>query len=504
MTQPTQKLSFSVLLTFFSLFVADTISAPCNLRVNTDIKNTIQQIAGPITQDNVNIRPYNNNDDPINVQVGFHLMTIYDFVPNDEVYKIGGFLRHKWTDPRLCYNESTAGPLGYIVVKHDNANIWLPDTYYSESLTQSDVEGNNFLRIWPNGTILYSQQTIAQLKNPLELRDFPFNVLSFRFIIESYGLTIEEMTYSSLFDNPLSIEAGVQKTSSWTLMVQPAVIGDVTYSTGKFPQIVMNFDYRFVPVKVLISVLIPSLTVGFLAPLTLLLKSVDSLGARLSAGIGFFIAIFGLMFAMQNTLPSVSYVLTMEMVIIVTILFIGISLIMAIAEHKIRLNARKNTAKAFKIYKLYKNKRTGAIRKRYINSEISGMQLDDIIKIQPEILSSDFPNSIKPDAITQNALVFNVAKMDTTTYDLAAYKALESEDASEYSYIGASYSTEYKRTNNADEYVYYDTVINYEPDIDRRWISNEFKMRYLHRYIIGAYIACYSIVQAGIILSAVF
>ena len=70
------------------------------------------------------------------------------------------YFRQYWEDPRLVYNHT-----GYTKRLAFNPEmlkfIWVPDTHFpgiKDGLKHHITDKNEVVRIWPNGTILYSMR----------------------------------------------------------------------------------------------------------------------------------------------------------------------------------------------------------------------------------------------------------------------------------------------------------------------------------------------------------
>ena len=68
------------------------------------------------------------------------------------------YLRQRWQDPRLAYSQiNRTVTLNY----NDLHRIWVPDLFFRNEkagMLHDITVPNRLIRLWPNGTLLYSQR----------------------------------------------------------------------------------------------------------------------------------------------------------------------------------------------------------------------------------------------------------------------------------------------------------------------------------------------------------
>lgn len=83
--------------------------------------------------------------------------------------------RQLWKDERLKFSNLNNFP--YITL-NDRNKFWIPDTFFSEEKAgyfHNIATNNLYLKIFPDGTILYSTRISLRLSCPMNLYNFPMD-----------------------------------------------------------------------------------------------------------------------------------------------------------------------------------------------------------------------------------------------------------------------------------------------------------------------------------------
>jgi len=109
-------------------------------------------------------------------------------------YEVEFLMHQKWIDPRLAHNNKT---YAFLNALHHHGDIWKPDIYFikhgtfKEGLNPSNIA----LKIFSNGTVLYSMRRHLVLNCEGDLHIFPFDSPMCTFSIESISFTSDEMVF---------------------------------------------------------------------------------------------------------------------------------------------------------------------------------------------------------------------------------------------------------------------------------------------------------------------
>lgn len=102
-------------------------------------------------------------------------------------YSMDIFFRQKWVDKRLAFEGASELVIGSDIVNR----IWLPDTFFTNDKNayfHVATVHNKFIRIFPDGQILYSMRLTTTVSCPMNFRNFPMDHQICNFEIESCKL----------------------------------------------------------------------------------------------------------------------------------------------------------------------------------------------------------------------------------------------------------------------------------------------------------------------------
>ncbi|XP_023346592.1 glycine receptor subunit alpha-3 [Eurytemora carolleeae] len=110
-------------------------------------------------------------------------------------YEVEFLMHQKWVDPRLAHNNGNQYP--FLNALHHHGDIWKPDIYFikhgtfKENLNPTSIA----MKIFENGTVLYSMRRHLVLNCEGDLHIFPFDSPMCTFSIESVSFTSDEMVF---------------------------------------------------------------------------------------------------------------------------------------------------------------------------------------------------------------------------------------------------------------------------------------------------------------------
>ncbi|PAV67688.1 hypothetical protein WR25_04210 isoform H [Diploscapter pachys] len=149
------------------------------------------------------VRPpaFNSTDPagPVNVVVNIMIRMLSKIDVVNMEYNLQITFREEWYDPRLAYEN-----LGYSVapkfltVPHVKENLWIPDTFFpTEKAAHRHLidTDNMFIRIHPDGKILYSSRISITNACLMKLKYYPFDVQYCDFDLISYAHTMKDIIY---------------------------------------------------------------------------------------------------------------------------------------------------------------------------------------------------------------------------------------------------------------------------------------------------------------------
>ena len=101
---------------------------------------------------------------------------IMQMFPFPQEFAVQITFRQKWNDPRLRFDDNE-GRMKYLTLT-DPKKVWMPDTFFRNEKTghfHNILVNNVYIRIFPNGDVLYSIRISLTLSCPMNLKLYPMD-----------------------------------------------------------------------------------------------------------------------------------------------------------------------------------------------------------------------------------------------------------------------------------------------------------------------------------------
>ncbi|XP_038221261.1 glutamate-gated chloride channel isoform X3 [Colias croceus] len=194
------------LLVFYLTHLAQCTNAKINFREKE--KQILDQILGPGRYD-ARIRPSGINgtgDAPTFVHVNMYLRSISKIDDYKMEYSVQLTFREQWLDERLKFN-NLGGRLKYLTLTEAN-RVWMPDLFFSnekEGHFHNIIMPNVYIRIFPNGNVLYSIRISLTLSCPMNLKLYPLDKQTCSLRMASYGWTTDDLVFLWKEGDPVQV-----------------------------------------------------------------------------------------------------------------------------------------------------------------------------------------------------------------------------------------------------------------------------------------------------------
>ncbi|XP_070520995.1 glycine receptor alpha 1 isoform X9 [Cardiocondyla obscurior] len=170
-------------------------------------KQVLDNILGPGRYD-ARIRPSGENgtDGPTNVKVNIFLRSISKIDDYNMEYSVQLTFREQWLDERLRFNDF-GGRLKYLTLTEAN-RVWMPDLFFSnekEGHFHNIIMPNVYIRIFPNGSVLYSIRISLTLSCPMNLKLYPLDRQICSLRMASYGWTTNDLVFLWKEGDPVQV-----------------------------------------------------------------------------------------------------------------------------------------------------------------------------------------------------------------------------------------------------------------------------------------------------------
>ncbi|XP_064649954.1 glycine receptor subunit alpha-4-like [Lineus longissimus] len=274
------------------------------------------------------------------------------------------FFRQRWIDPRLAYTKyNTSLTLGYSRV----SELWLPDTFFGNEKSgksHSITVPNKLLRLYPNGEILYSQKVTLTLSCPMKLATYPHDRQSCRIDIESYGHTIDELSFYWYNDGDTISANPKLELPEFTFDPDNIELGNCStvYNTGSYSCLYVQFTLKREFGYYLTGTYIPSMLIVVLSWISFFID-VRATPARISLGLLTVLTITTMNSGVRSTLPKVSYIKAVDVWMSACLTFVFAALLeFAIANMMARKEDQaKNKVTEIAAKKIKEVKTTGSV-----------------------------------------------------------------------------------------------------------------------------------------------
>ncbi|XP_045779485.1 glutamate-gated chloride channel isoform X7 [Maniola jurtina] len=195
-----------ILLALYILQLAGCMNAKINFREKE--KQILDQILGPGRYD-ARIRPSGINgtgEAPTLVRVNLYLRSISKIDDYKMEYSVQLTFREQWLDERLKFN-NLGGRLKYLTLTEAN-RVWMPDLFFSnekEGHFHNIIMPNVYIRIFPNGNVLYSIRISLTLSCPMNLKLYPLDKQTCSLRMASYGWTTDDLVFLWKEGDPVQV-----------------------------------------------------------------------------------------------------------------------------------------------------------------------------------------------------------------------------------------------------------------------------------------------------------
>ncbi|XP_041982656.1 glutamate-gated chloride channel isoform X6 [Aricia agestis] len=194
-----------LLVAFCLLHLATCMNAKINFREKE--KQILDQILGPGRYD-ARIRPsgINGTDGPAVVSVNIFVRSISKIDDVTMEYSVQLTFREQWLDERLKFN-NLGGRLKYLTLTEAN-RVWMPDLFFSnekEGHFHNIIMPNVYIRIFPNGNVLYSIRISLTLSCPMNLKLYPLDKQTCSLRMASYGWTTDDLVFLWKEGDPVQV-----------------------------------------------------------------------------------------------------------------------------------------------------------------------------------------------------------------------------------------------------------------------------------------------------------
>ncbi|XP_052807050.1 neuronal acetylcholine receptor subunit alpha-6-like [Mya arenaria] len=228
---------------------------------------------------NKDVRPVDNQTNPVNVECSFTLFSIIDFNDQEESIKLSGELFLTWNDVFLKWNPDDNGGIETIFLPQDK--IWRPGAALENAFKEYTALGSTDLKVELHyvGLLFWYSNQECKLQ----------------FTVWSY---YEEFVNFTKFGDEI-YTCDYKENSMWTL-IGTSVEQEPSYN----PKVIFRIKMKRKPSHFVINIIIPLLLLSLLAVLTFVLPVTS--GERASYAVTIFLSTAVFLTIVSSELPSSS------------------------------------------------------------------------------------------------------------------------------------------------------------------------------------------------------
>jgi len=286
-----------------------------------------------LTNYNKDIKPAHK----VKVNVSMFIRTIQELDIEDGHLDLQITFRQKWFDNRLVYsNKRKYSNVDYLTIttKEGDKLIWVPDTFFRNELESNmhvNLVPNEYLRVYPDGTVLYSSRISLKTTLMYNLRNYPWDEQTAIMQIASYGFQKHDIEYVWKETDPVQINKELHMKAYYLKVNDEdkaikSTTCDVKTSTGEYSCIQLSLDFRREGSYIVLTVMVPIGMFVIISYFSHFLSS-KQLGPRLALSFGSLVAASAFALYANTSVPPVAYTKSIDIFTGLSVFFIFVNLL---------------------------------------------------------------------------------------------------------------------------------------------------------------------------------
>ncbi|XP_060576263.1 acetylcholine receptor subunit alpha-like [Ruditapes philippinarum] len=266
-----------------------------------------------------NFRPVANQSQPLQLYIGFELVTIQEFDEVKEQLTIAGIVTVYWVDEYMTWDPKDYGDLDQLVVESDN--VWTPNLVLVNNVNKLEKIGDSWqlIRFLPNGLAHYYPGDVFSASCRVDVTYYPLDRHKCNFAFSPWAQFKTEINISPIGDKVQT--SYFSENGAWTFYNS-----SISYSP-EASYIDFNLYLERKPRFVIVNVILPVIFMAFLNTMIFAIP-VES-GERISYSITVLLAVAVFLTLVGDNLPKTSSPMSIfsYYVLIILITSIGITLV---------------------------------------------------------------------------------------------------------------------------------------------------------------------------------
>jgi len=338
--------SFSKAATYLTKDIADLEKADSKTNYRQKEKQILDRILDQEVYDS-RMRPtgINSTDGATTVNVNLYVRSFEKIDDVKMEYSIQITFRQQWNDNRLAFND-LQGRLKYLTMT-DSKKVWMPDTFFrneKHGQFHNIIQPNLYIRVFPNGDVLYSIRVSLTLSCPMTLELFPLDRQICHLRVASYGWTASDVNYTWKIPDPVQFVKHIQMPGGFELYNHTNKRCDVRTTTGLYSCLSVVMVFKRQLSYYVITIYIPTFLIVAVSWMSFFLDH-KSAPARVALTVTTLLAMSTTTSSINNSLPPVAYTKAIDVWSNLCVTFVFLALLeYALVNYAARADARVNAA----------------------------------------------------------------------------------------------------------------------------------------------------------------
>ena len=281
------------------------------------------------------------SDGPFEVQIGYNIINITDINEKEETIDFDGAIVLRWQDERLAYDKTdtlkteidyTKTPSvvyqGHVRVT-EQFHGWRPVFYIPNGIGDRNIT-NQYLSVWPDGTVVYSEIFQAKVESPMNLRLYPFDKQHFVIFFHPSTYSRDEMIFvpdkslSSTWNQNMGIAGWERKEDEMHERATRLLIDDGSMKTVS--EFMVSLNVKRKSLHVIITFIFPMV---LLVSLTWCVFWLDKQSVTDRINILFIgiLSVVAYYFVIQDNIPEISYLTFIDVFVLESFLILAAAVV---------------------------------------------------------------------------------------------------------------------------------------------------------------------------------
>lgn len=285
----------------------------------------------------------NSTDGPTVVNVNLYVRSFEKIDDVKMEYSVQITFRQQWNDHRLAFNDMS-GRIKYLTLQ-DSRKVWMPDTFFrneKHGQFHNIIQPNLYIRVFPNGDILYSIRVSLTLSCPMTLELFPLDTQTCYLRVASYGFTTDDLVYTWKVPDPVQFVSNLFLPGGFELHSYLDGSCNVKTATGEYSCLTVDMTFKRQLSYYIITIYIPTFMIVMVSWMSFWLDH-KSAPARVTLTITTLLAMSTTTSSINQSLPPVAYTKAIDVWSNLCVTFVFLALLeYALVNYAARADARNN------------------------------------------------------------------------------------------------------------------------------------------------------------------